>query len=434
MTVVRRPCPPLSQELWDQIVDFLRDDLRDLRSCALASRMMKSRVQHHIFQSVAFIIPPTSSPPGVTDYDSHAACRRLGATLARSPHLKSCIRRIHIPFCMDILPKVCGMGLPRLISIEFYPCGQHKPSTADIAQISLFDFARQLLELPSIRAVQFQAPQWRSYNKDVRLQAMARLFQGPISHIQNLTVWSLKEVLFVPAVDTPIHRQAPNTAQVQRARIRKLRLFFSPLMGEYLMNPACPFDLSQLSDVEIIDFAPTIGEALEAGRLSIKRLVSFVADLSSGLDLCRFPNITRLELDMKESVIQEVTLALSKIAGNNQVESVVLMISAYSVQNWIQEMNALRRLDELLSSANNMPALRKVEVNLDDPGFLRCEDDPEEHCAKEGLFRLTFPKLGARGMLEVPAGSPYERELLLQILGRGATLPADSQPGSPEWM
>ncbi|KAJ7654367.1 hypothetical protein B0H17DRAFT_1214351 [Mycena rosella] len=101
------------QEIWDQTLDILEEDNRDLRSCALVSRSLTPQAQFHLFHDIVL------SKADRYSYDDGAACRRLVSILVTSPHLKRHICRIRIPFHRDFLVNVCGMGLSRLRDIRF---------------------------------------------------------------------------------------------------------------------------------------------------------------------------------------------------------------------------------------------------------------------------------------------------------------------------
>ncbi|KAJ7496544.1 hypothetical protein FB451DRAFT_197788 [Mycena latifolia] len=176
------------QEIWDHILDFI-DGYLDLRSCALASRSFTSRTQYHLFHDIVFARP---GPKAIANqaYDEVAACNRLGSILAASPHLARHIRRIHIPFCMDVLTHVRGMRLPRLREIEFCTSTSRAFTSVDDPAFANLDLAHGLIALPSIRRVGIHVRNW-PYDvtrPGFAVRVMARLFQNPAPHLETLTV------------------------------------------------------------------------------------------------------------------------------------------------------------------------------------------------------------------------------------------------------
>ncbi|KAJ7654370.1 hypothetical protein B0H17DRAFT_1338268 [Mycena rosella] len=367
------------QELWEQIIDLL-DRYRDLKSCALVSRSFRPRAQHHLFQHVTFkTADSTSGVPG----DELAACLRLVSILATSPHLHCHIRHISLPFSGEILARVCGMRLSRLLEIEFLQT-DNCPSADDPS----FGFAHDLVALPSVRRVRIDVRRWSFEDgPGISPRALSRIFQSPAPHLEHLAFkLGNSRVQGAPAT--------PQLACTHRARIKSLNIMFSPEIGDYLIHPACPFDLSRLEDVQISSsMAPAIEQALEIGRFTIRRLECSADDLAWGLGLNRFPHLAHLTIIAYGSELPDVINGLAAASGNC-IESLILVVPVDAFENWAKK-DDIARLDTILSSSA-MPALQKAEIRFNKDGSTK------EHLTTRNMLRSSFPKLHVKGVLEVP--------------------------------
>ncbi|KAJ7496538.1 hypothetical protein FB451DRAFT_1549643 [Mycena latifolia] len=388
------------QEVWDQIIDHLRG-YRDLRSCALVSRAFTPRAQYHLFYNIVFQRPQAGSD-SFSPYDEVAFCRRLVSILAVSSHLKPHIRCIRIPFCTDILACVDGMRLPRLREISFIECpSTHVASTADPFSTTL-DLAHGLIALPSIRSVEIDVEEWptaaaeqwflNSVGPRFVSRAMARLFQKSTPHIEALVVRFAANSDELHE-DSATHELALN-ACTNEATIKILGIWFSPEMEEFFAHPECPFDFSQLADVEIVhSMTPAIGKALEHGRFTIQRLKCWTKDLARGLRLQRFPSLTRFEIVAHAVDFPDITDAISNVSGKC-IETIIVRIIHHGGR--FIEQSETGPFDTILSSPL-MPALQKVEIS-----FMPMDKTQEDYCSKRDILHSAFPKLYARGLLEVP--------------------------------
>ncbi|KAJ7694554.1 hypothetical protein B0H17DRAFT_1178558 [Mycena rosella] len=368
------------QELWDQIIDLL-DQYRDLKSCALVSRSFRPRAQHQLFHHVTFKTADcTSGVPG----DKFAACLRLVSILVTSPHLQRHIRHISLPFSCEILAHVCGMRLSRLREIEFLQT-DNCPSADDPS----FGFAHDLIARPSVRRVRIDVRRW-SFEDGAGLSpsVLSRIFQSPAPHLQHLAFnLGNSRIRGAPAT--------PQLACTHRAQIKSLNIMFSPEIGDYLIHPACPFDLSRLEDVQISSsMTPAVEQVLEIGRFTIKRLECSADDLAWGLGLNRFPYLAHLTIIAYGSELPDVINGLAA-ASSNCIESLILLVPVDMFENWA-EKDDIARLDTILSSSA-MPALQKAEIR-----FNKDDGSIEEHLTTRNVLRSSFPKLHVKGVLEVP--------------------------------
>ncbi|KAJ7133661.1 hypothetical protein C8R43DRAFT_1133203 [Mycena crocata] len=191
-----------------------------------------------------------------------------------------------------------------------------------------------------------------------------------MAHLEGLSVWEL--LPFESYFSDPAPLSVPDAdLDTDRSKITTLRLFRAPLMGDYLLHPCCPFDLSQLINLELYKITATIGKALEAGRLTIKLLAC---------------SAYHLHIDADDNTLCLIAEALSSIAGNNIIATVeigILPLADYA-ENWNREAWPIQEIDEVLSSAEAMPALSRVELNFEQSRLL----------GSEGLARLPEPAGG----------------------------------------
>ncbi|KAJ7133671.1 hypothetical protein C8R43DRAFT_642640 [Mycena crocata] len=417
----------LPPELWGNILDSIKlDHPEDLQACALVSRSMMLLAQPLHFEDVYLSSIPIH-PRGSRRFihrSVHADARSLRATLTAEPHgpqshLAGLIRRIRVPFCMGAMTPLRGFVFPRLQEIEFYPCSDHPIIGAP--HYVLFEIAERLIAMESMRSVVFQGKCWPAWSSSQRLRAMTCLLRPTTVHLDSLTVWCVDRL--DGSRERAVLGPADPDASIPRTKLRTLGLFFSPLMGDYLTLPFCPFDLSQLVNLEIHQFTETIGKALKAGRLSIERLKCFAEDFPEGLDLRSFPRLTHLQVHVDDDQLDVLTNALSRIAGDNRVVTVdvdIFISGLNSLRDWDREVApaSVQRLDDILSSLDTMPALRKVNLNFDNLEFMEYETSNKEYSVKEGLIRAAFPKLEARGIVEVPVYCPGTIGLIVWMLDR----------------
>ncbi|KAJ6522766.1 hypothetical protein DFH09DRAFT_1286770, partial [Mycena vulgaris] len=243
MDLATRPPVPDVPELWYHILAFLRGRTSDLKSLALVSRTFCSAAQSVLFYDID--LEPSRLEKEENDgslislktEDFDAACRRLGAVLAESPHLVKYIRRLKVTLTSGVLAELSSMGLTSLrdIAINFL---NYRVDEALVG--ALHDF----IGLPSIRAV------------ELGLDVSARIFSGPISHLTSLSFIRVRQ--FTPELES-----LPNSTGEGRPEIKTLVLHGSAALDDWLVHPKCPFNLTRLVDVDI---------SVGVGRMSAKRL------------------------------------------------------------------------------------------------------------------------------------------------------------------
>ncbi|KAF8209512.1 hypothetical protein K438DRAFT_1960510 [Mycena galopus ATCC 62051] len=374
------------QEIWDQILDLL-DRARDFKSCALVSRCLTPRAQFHLFHDIT-LAKPNDDP---IRFDDGAACRRFFSILATSPHLARYIRCISIPFSQDVLTQVGSMDFPRLREILFCDSTANYSSREEDSSFATLDLAHGLIALPSVRS--------------------------PLatSHIETLKVNSLG----LRRSHTQEHLAPPHLAASPfrtRAFIKTLRVTWSPEIGEYLLNPECPFDLSQVEDVQISgSMTPAMYEILEGARFKIKLLECSAQDLTSGLRLEHFPSLACLAISGGGDDLPGITNASLSNANGNCIAKVVIDIQGDNAEDW--DNDGMTRMDSVLSSSIVMPALQKVEIWMDD--FY--ERAGSASLSKHDMIFSWFPLLAARGVLEVPAPMTHAQWSAYGIYSHGFT-------------
>ncbi|KAJ7023363.1 hypothetical protein C8F04DRAFT_182614 [Mycena alexandri] len=377
------------QDVWDQIISCLEDSQPDLRSCALVSRSWTARAQYHLFRRV--LIP---GPDFLNLETVHNPCGRLGQILSGSPHLIPFIRILDVPFTTEVLAQVCAMGLTHL---EFIAFALGHSNTTDSTPAPIFDYAQHLIALPSIQKLGFSAARVQpGYN----LTGMTRIFCDLSLRLEHLRFSGF----YCGIPETP-------SARLRRPRIKVLQLDSSSL-GEYFIHPHCPFDLTQLVDFTLShEMSRAMAKSLELGRLTLKRLAclpgkyapravlssdfDFGADalVNQRVELSRFPSLANLVVLGPQAKLAAIahSISQSNLDTQNCIENITLILF-FDGRDWYEEDGRIGKLDALLSE---MPALIKVGITFQMP----------LNVAGDGTQRLrsAFPKLDARGVLELTA-------------------------------
>ncbi|KAJ7133677.1 hypothetical protein C8R43DRAFT_1022734 [Mycena crocata] len=257
----------IPQEMVDSIVDFL-DHPEDLRSCALTSHAFKPRAQFRLFHDITISL--TCAPGSTGDTQPHRDCERLAALLVDAPHLKQNIRRMQLPLCENALEQVLAMALPRLWHIELFQCLEHRLPAPAGATLT-FELAHRLVSLPSMRHVHFHGPYWAWERSSARMKALSSMFKTPILHIESITmVGQIRSSPHPNEVEKSV--ELPSSPRAECAKLKTMRVLWSSLMADYLVHPQCPFDLSQLEELEICEYSEAMGRALRTCRFSVRSL------------------------------------------------------------------------------------------------------------------------------------------------------------------
>ncbi|KAJ7235735.1 hypothetical protein B0H12DRAFT_1238682 [Mycena haematopus] len=250
------------QELCDLIAGFLTESKWDLRACALVSSTFTSAAQRHLFSEVILNRGSlhTDDLSFLNWYDEIGACGRLCVVLKSAPHLLTFIRRMRIslePGVVKLLSD-CEFHFPNLYDIVF-----HRRSGGPVSDETLV-LASRLIGSPSIRRVGlFKLSLIFNDVKD-----LSRLFE---KHTHAL------DSIFLNNLDIRnLAREKGNRAPSESPLVRVKTLRWgghNQLPPAVILNPAFPFDLSRLADLDFgADLSLIARNIIESNRLSIRQL------------------------------------------------------------------------------------------------------------------------------------------------------------------
>ncbi|KAJ7085270.1 hypothetical protein C8R44DRAFT_821564 [Mycena epipterygia] len=380
-TLIQPRCPALPQELWNHILTFLRGYNADLTACSFVSRSLCAASQSHIFYSIAIFpsgkarqVGSRSGPDDATD--EVASCRRLRVILTESSHLLPHIRRIEMRLHPEVITEVLAMGLPRLEELHFHTRG-FVPNLEDNARIKL---AHRLMTLPTVRHVGLGGSvQTREF--------LSSFFAGTPQQLQTLeisTTWLSQ------SDDQPPART--------RQRIRNLLLLYSPEMAPWLLDAACPFDLTHLTHANISSsMCPHVARILNNTRCSLQSLTLAPDDVRKYVALSIFPSLTEVHFDAPtQRGIAGILPLLETLDPANGVRDITITLATFGEQPKQRELKmALRAFDAAFDDIH-LPALRRVEIQV-----LSIAETGEPHESRRLMYMHSLPVLRQRGVLVV---------------------------------
>ncbi|KAJ7894898.1 hypothetical protein B0H14DRAFT_3426506 [Mycena olivaceomarginata] len=267
-------------ELLDYIVGFLRDDRTALRSCATSSRILTPVAQHHLFYWIM----------SLQLQENYITPARLRVILADSPHLAPLIRRINLSISVEADTELASVGLSHMQELGV----QCMAGGTNHIHESTFDTARLLIGLPSVRRVEVIG----SY-LDLRLLKLGRLLGDCTSHFKEIVFQHAFITQTLAGGDLPW----PPAAKNMCTRLTRLSLVGSDSLMTWLVNDACPFNISHLVDVNVSGGIQANGmhkytqPFLERAWFTLQRLrfsMALVSPAHGGpfIDLTRFPALT----------------------------------------------------------------------------------------------------------------------------------------------
>jgi hypothetical protein len=254
-----------------------------LKSIALVCDTLRKSAQAELFRHI--ILNPRDLP-GIMILLAETALEgatsalgRLSAITTESPHLSRLIRSISILADSQVLKPLYSMHIPllRKIRLGFRDMQLHdRPA---------LQFARDIVGLPSIREVELVGT-----NYELNLDDFASVFEACNRQLCSV---SLHGIYFI---DSGIFASIPSTICLSRPRPRRcqiqtLRINNADQLGDWLISPCCPFDFSQLLNLEvsILRIFPTLIPPnlsplkllLSSAGLTLKRLAIFGGELSA---------------------------------------------------------------------------------------------------------------------------------------------------------
>ncbi|KAF7360851.1 hypothetical protein MSAN_01114500 [Mycena sanguinolenta] len=322
---------PLVQELWDEIIDYLHDSRPTLLSCALVCRALVVRAQTHLFRSIVVASHRHPTTISVT---------HLAEILSLSPHLIDYVCDLYIGRCdAATLMPIVVIAWSRMSAISFVHSSEEPVAPA-------LDLLSALVSLPTLRKILFYSNAWTADNLCVALTACnpgisALAFHSCSPEISDLSV-----------------DDNPTTERSHRLRITHLDLFFADTIPDFMMNAACPLDLSGLQHVKVGFSGEThLFPFLYGLGHTIQSLDIDAADAGlDSLDLGSLPGLSHLTVRGQGSAVQHI-LQRSR-------ESNVRMI-CYLLGSWRGSACSpiLQSFQSSVLSAN-MPKLHRVEVKM----------------------------------------------------------------------
>ncbi|KAJ7439904.1 hypothetical protein B0H11DRAFT_2293197 [Mycena galericulata] len=403
MDIPRRPPSLEVQEIRDHIISFLRGMTRDLKNCALVSTSLRGAAQSVLFHDID--LDPTryiqgglngETLPAPSDFDAEAAaaCRRLGAVVAHSPHLIKHIRRLKIRICShpDVIVQLLAMGLTHLRDISL---------DADLDADShdlVIEPLQSLIGLPSVREV------------TVSNRSSPGMLSGRVHHLTAISFnfirdFNVKLLAAQPDTDLPRPQITKLTAETS---------FMSSHVEDWLVGPRCPFDLTRLVDVHVAGsgvMGTSLSLILKTARGTIERLQLAAYDLKrTSFDFAAFPLLRYLHIYGEcVSDLASATSTMSTLEGHPSVRFVTLEIREFSREEWADEElpveEWLHDLDAAFAGIS-IPMLEELEIYL----YPELEA-PLTSVEEAVLFREALPTLNASGILAIRSEAPgvYER-------------------------
>ncbi|KAJ7488283.1 hypothetical protein FB451DRAFT_1553712 [Mycena latifolia] len=379
------------QELCDHIAYHLslqKSSRHTLESTALVCQTFRVSAQSQLFRHVD--LDPWAAG-GLYKHSSDSALataltysHRLSAILTASPHLLRHIRSLSVLGRSEILQLVLGIGFPLLQKISFNFKDLEGPND------DVFQLTRECIGLPLIREVEIFNLFKREREQPSDL--LTSLFESRTRDLDSLA-FSLVQLTSVPSAGCPPYPRE------MRAQIRKLRLIHSDELIGWFISPSCPFDFTQLVEVETDATADsTLLPVLASARSSIRRLqITRNGDLASELRLSQFSALTFLEIPLSLQTHE----VMSSLTPDNRLERLVLYVGAYIFQD-DDRCDDIRAIDAFVASLP-MPALRQVELLVGGP----FQVETAISC---------FPQLEARGLLVVTNYRYYDPSKLRRLL------------------
>ncbi|KAF7354297.1 hypothetical protein MVEN_01118000 [Mycena venus] len=396
--------PPSLQipELLEKIVAFLDDDRAALRACASSSRMITFVAQRLLFRSISF---------SGKQNENYISPRRLRTILADSPHLARYIRRISINLNNKSNADIARLGLTHVEDIRVSGIAGggrnlHKPT---------LEAVRRVIGLESIRSVQVDG----SY-RDPRL--LGRLFGECTPNLGEVEFY----MCGVKGIQYDEDLANPPAVKTVRTQLTSLRLLDSSRMAAWLMERECPFDISQLVDVDVTGSIEIDGYThllLERTRPTIQRLGFSMLDIEQGpyLNPTRFPSVTHLTVESPMDYLPKFPPAMAGVDSHNIICEIVFTSRGFderpwasaTEQEWAQELAPMLREFDAALAALPLPELKRVEIQVqqktgDNGGEVDAEvSQTAAHTnisarrTKASLLKEWLPILVSRGLLVV---------------------------------
>ncbi|KAF8157075.1 hypothetical protein B0H34DRAFT_798397 [Crassisporium funariophilum] len=245
------PEPELSQELWDTIIDELRNDVKALKTCSQVCQAFNTRVQKIYYRRITLNI---QTPDPYT----------FKSLMERFPHLCGYVRNLtlntHDEFqrLMSPAPKPVEAALasilPLLENLEALSISRYSPP-------SDMHFLRSSLFIPKI--------DWNSWVPELQTAVLDKCRSVPLvdlhldtiknvpfsifSHIPTLKSLALSNVCFADAepLEAPTLDQHQSIAMLQTLSIKDEAHVMSGPLSTWMQSAYCPLDLTGLISLSL---------------------------------------------------------------------------------------------------------------------------------------------------------------------------------------
>ncbi|KAJ7848980.1 hypothetical protein B0H14DRAFT_2766538 [Mycena olivaceomarginata] len=348
----------LPQELQNSIV-LLVNLTQDLRSCALVSSSILRVARSLLFRNIEVNHPRTNTndPPTAAEDRAYTnmAFRRLGEVLINAPDVKGFIHSLTFTANLDVVVLLADMDLSSLAELSIFGNGDNALGG------DLVEPLQRLIGIPSLRVIELNTG-----------------FSAQIFHFcrSDLTDLMFEDAEVEIPMDIP---KLPDDAR--RPAIAHLSLDYSWTTSDWLIDPDCPFNLTQLVSVVIVaSLSDSARLVIASSRRTITDLTLSAEDLiSAPLDLAQFPALTQIELCV--SHICEMThllRSLSEIDGGNIIQTITLELDPFDFDDLTPQVET--NLIEFDSDFNKLPLpiLRQFLILLLPPPKLGHEDNTTE--------------------------------------------------------
>ncbi|KAJ7166191.1 hypothetical protein C8R46DRAFT_1192589 [Mycena filopes] len=381
------PVPSLSvPELWDAILDCLRDYPYTLKSTALVCSSFSARAQSHLFRKITLpIVIFRGYGEQIVNLEQLSSTQppKLVAVMTSSPHLIPYVRSLSLR-CYEantviLLARVPWTSIATLAVTDMVPA----------VFPELLAATQNLIGMPSLRTVSLEGAYQTSWTGTELSPILSQ------SGVQSITFKYFNISGHTEFVDSESTRQRP--------RIRELELNNSPEVVQMFNGPASPLNFSNLNRLRIWRSSGTAAfdSFLHRAGATIQELCIHARDeLTTTLNLAHLPALTRLEC---------------RYFGNSGPATPRLLASAppsvtaihLSAGSWDLEDPAFPALALAFEAAilERFPALRTVSLAVRitvhrDRGFIPNRWDSDN----AGLVRemeKTLPRLYEKGLLTV---------------------------------
>ncbi|KAJ7174767.1 hypothetical protein C8R46DRAFT_1189434, partial [Mycena filopes] len=383
------PVPSLPvPELWDAIIDCLRDYPYTLKSTALVCSSFAARAQSHLFRKITFpIVIFRGYGEQIVNLEqlSRTQAPKLVAVMTSSPHLIPYVRSLSLR-CYEANTVIMLARIP-WTSIATLTMADMSPGVFP----ELLAATHKLIGMPSLRSVSLEAAHDTSWTGTVLSPILSHCGAG----VQSITFNYFNISGHAEFVDSESTRQRP--------RIRELELNNSPEVVQIFNGPASPLNFSDLNRLRIWRSSGTAAfdSFLHRAGATIQELCIHARDeLTTALNLAHLPALTRLEC----RYFGDSGPATPRLLASAPPSVTAIHLSAGS---WDLEDPAFPALALAFEAAilERFPALRTVSLAVRITVHRDREFIPDRwDFDNEGLVRemeKTLPRLHEKGILTI---------------------------------